>query len=111
MLLRRFESNTDPVCIEKANGETFMLPTSVAADLITANQLTLRAVLEKKPQELTEKLSAMKPGYTRPFLYYNLAVLENNLNNRAQAIKNLNKALADQPAWPLAKKLLKKLKK
>ena len=53
----------------------------------------------------------MKPVYTRPFLYYNLAMLENNLKKEAAAIKYLEMALSDLPAWPLAEKLLKKLKK
>ena len=52
----------------------------------------------------------MKPGYTRPFLYYNLAMLENSRKKNAQAIKHLEQALSDLPAWPLAEKFLKKLK-
>ena len=111
MLLRKLENDKEALVIEKAGGETFMLPAMVACELINANQLTMRAVTSKKPEIITEYLTAMQPGYTRPFLYYNLALLENSLKKRAQAIKSLESALADQPAWPLAEKLLKKLKR
>jgi hypothetical protein len=110
MLLRKFETSSEAIGIEKANGETFMLPAKAAADLINANQLTMRAVFGAKPEILEEHLKAMRPGHTRPFLYYNLAVLENSQAKRT-AGKHLENALADQPAWPLAKKLLKQLKK
>jgi hypothetical protein len=111
MLMRRFETNKEPITVEKGNGETFMLPAAVAADLIEANQLTLQAVTSKRPEELIRRLATMKPVYTRPFLYYNLAVLENSLKKKAPAIKHLEQALSDLPAWPLAEKLLKQLKK
>lgn len=111
MLLRKLETSSEAIGIEKANGETFMLPAKVAADLISANQLTMQALFGAKPEILEEHLSAMRPGYTRPFLYYNLALLANSLKKRTQAIKHLESALADQPAWPLAEKLLKQLKK
>lgn len=111
MLLRRFETNSQPITFEKEKGETFMLPTTVAADLIEANQLTLQAVTKQRSEELIRRLATMKPVYTRPFLYYNLALLENNLKKKAAAIKYLEMALTDLPAWPLAEKLLKKLKK
>ncbi|KAF1083336.1 MAG: hypothetical protein GQF41_0114 [Candidatus Rifleibacterium amylolyticum] len=110
MLIRRFETNKEPVAIEKADGETFMLPAAVTADLIEANQLTVQAVTNKRPEELARRLATMKPGYTRPFLYYNLAMLENSRKKNAQAIKHLEQALSDLPAWPLAEKFLKKLK-
>jgi len=111
MLLRKLENSKESLVIEKAGGETFMLPAAVARELINANQLSMRAVTSKEPEILREHLTAMQPGYTRPFLYYNLAVLENSLKKRALAIKSLENALADQPAWPLAEKLLKQLKK
>jgi PHD/YefM family antitoxin component YafN of YafNO toxin-antitoxin module len=111
MLLRRFETNSEPITIEKKNGETFMLPTAVAADLIEANQLTLQAVTSKRSEELARRLATMEPVYTRPFLYYNLAILENSLKKKTPAIKHLEQALSDLPAWPLAEKLLKQLKK
>jgi len=111
MLLRKLENDKEPLVVEKAGGETFTLPAMVARELINANQLIMRAVTGKKPEILSEHLNTMQPGYTRPFLYYNLAMLENSLKKRALAIKSLEKALADQPAWPLAEKLLKQLKK
>ncbi|EKD82055.1 MAG: hypothetical protein ACD_39C01501G0002 [uncultured bacterium] len=111
MLLRKIETSNEPIGIEKTDGETFMLPAKVAADLISANQLTMRAVTGAKPEILQKHLNTMQPGYSRPFLYYNLAVLESSLKKRALAIKYLETALAEQPAWPLAEKLLKQLKK
>lgn len=111
MLLRRFDTNKDELRIDKSKSESFSMPSEIATSLIKANQLTLRARNARNPQIISRELSAMKPGYTRPFLYYNLAVLENSLKNHDNAVKHLEHAIKDLPAWPLAKKLLKKLKK
>ena len=109
-LIRKLKGSKDPLKLEKANGESFMIPAEVAIALIEADTLTLSAVVNKDTESLQKALMAMKPGYTRPFLMFNLGNLYASLKKNDKAKTYIKQALDAIESWPLAKKQLENLK-
>lgn len=110
MLIRKLEATKEPLLLEKAGDENFAIPAAVAIELIKANLLTLRAIVNKSPDELEKVLKDMKPGYTKPFLMFNLGNLYAGLKKNSKAKNWFEQALVEIEAWPLAEKKLKALK-
>lgn len=104
LILKRFEGNSEPLTLEKDNGETFMIPANMVTELINANLATLRAIEKRDPAELAELVKTMRPGFTRPFLQFNLGSLYEMLNRKKDAAEAFKKAVEDIPAWPMAAK-------
>ena len=111
MLIKKLESSKEPLTLSRANNETFAIPAAVAIDLINANLTTLKAIIEKNPEALEKKINDMQPGYTRPFLMFNLASLYESQKKSGPAKLWYEKAINEIPAWPLAETSLKRLKK
>ncbi len=111
MLIKKLEAGNEPLTLSRANNETFAIPSSVAVELIQANLMTLKAIVNKDPVAFESLIENLKPGYTRPFLMYNLASLYESQKSRGKARIWYEKAIAEIPAWPLAQKNLKALKK
>lgn len=111
MLIKKLETGKAPLMLTRANNETFAIPAPVAIELIEANLMSLKAIVNKDPKSLEKLLEGLKPGYTRPFLMFNLASLFASQRNNTLARSWYEKAIADIPAWPLANKNLKALKK
>lgn len=110
MLIKKLETGNEPLTLSKGSGETFSIPAQVATSLIRANILTMQAVNAKKPSVLESQVNQMQPGYTRPFMMFNLAALYESLKNKKSAIEWYEKARQEIPAWPLAQERLDALK-
>jgi len=108
MLVKKFTNFDEPLTLEKDDGESFAIPAKMAIELINADMLSLRAICSNSTPELEKSLEAMKPGFTRPFLYFNLGVLYENNKDFIKAQNAFKKALADLPVWPMALKKIEK---
>jgi tetratricopeptide (TPR) repeat protein len=108
MLIKKFQTYDEPLTLEKENDEKFAIPGKMVIELINANMLTLRAIVGNNTAELEAAIANMKPGFTRPFLLYNLGELYSAANQKAKAAECFRKALADLPVWP---GLISRLKK
>lgn len=102
MLIKKFTNFDEPLTLEKDNGESFAIPARMVIELINADMLSLRAICNNSTTELEKSLEAMQPGFTRPFLHFNLGVLYENNKDVARAQNAFKKALADLPVWPMA---------
>jgi hypothetical protein len=111
MLLKKLETAKEPLLLARDNNETFSIPSGVAIELIEADLMTLRAVINKDPASFETLVERMKPGYTKPFLMFNLASLFRSQNKNSKARDWYQKAAEEIPAWPLAHKHLKALGK
>lgn len=104
-LIKRFDTDKKAIVFKRAKGDNFMIPTKVAIEMLNADLATLKAILSGKAEELENTYKAMKPCYTKAFLAYNLSVLYSSLNQADKAKQYKEEALAENPAWPAAKKL------
>lgn len=110
MLIKKLETSNEPLTLHKENNETFSIPAQIAISLIKANLQTLQAIDTQKTEGLELYIDQMQPGYTRPFMMFNLAALHEGLKNKKAAIAWYEKARQEMPAWPLAQKRLDALK-
>ncbi len=104
LILKKFADLSESLSLEKADGETFMIPYGILSDMINANLLTLKAIETRNPDELAEMVKTMRPGFTRPFLFFNLGSIYEILNRKKDAADAFKKAQEDIPAWPAAEK-------
>ncbi|HOI89385.1 MAG TPA: hypothetical protein PLK28_02620 [Candidatus Rifleibacterium sp.] len=111
MLIKKLETSKEPLMLSRTKDETFAIPAPVAIDLINANLATLQAIVEKSPETLEKDINAMQPGYTRPFLMFNLASLYETQKKSGLAKLWYEKAISEIPAWPLAETSLKRVRK
>ena len=111
MLIKKLESSKEPLMLAKNENESFSIPAAIACELLKADLVTIRAAGNKDAELLEKHIATMKPGYTRPFMMFNLASIYESLKKKEQARIWYEKALSELPAWPLAATRLKNLKK
>ncbi len=110
MLISRLETAKEPLTMTVSEKETFAIPAGIVTELIKADLDTLKAVNNKDPEILAAAVKKLQPGYTKPFLMFNLAALYESQKNKGKAREWYEKAIAEIPAWPLAEKRLAGLK-
>lgn len=108
MLIKRFASSDEPLVLEKAGDENFMIPAKMVIELLNADMIIMRAIASQDSQELEKFINNMKPGFIRPFLNFNLGLLHEKQKAKDKAVEAFQKALKDIPAWPAARNKIKK---
>lgn len=106
-LINRFSSDKKSIVFKKPNGDNFTIPSKIAVEMLNADIISLKAILSNDPTELEKAYKALPSCYTKAFIAYNLAVLYKSLNKTEKSQEYLLQAIEEQPAWPLAKKLLR----
>ncbi len=102
-LIERFNTEKRTIVFKRGKGDNFAIPTKVALEMLRANIVSLKAILNNNTDELEKFYSEMKPCYTKGFIAYNLYALFKSAGNTAKASKYKNEALTEKPAWPLLK--------
>lgn len=101
VLSNRLKSNNTPITIEKANGDSFMIPVKVANMLIKANIATLAAFKDENPEELETFIKETEPSDVRLMAKFNLGQLHLSLNNKGKAQSIFREIAKQLPSWPL----------
>jgi hypothetical protein len=109
LLINRLKANNKPLLMEKANGDSFMIPINTAIALINANIASLKAMNTGDVKWLEAYLKAEPESDARLMARFNLAqlLIEKQSNGRARAI--LQELLAKLPSWPLAESAIEGL--
>ena len=84
-----------------ANQVKFIIPTKMALEMLKTDLASMKAILNKNPEELENVYNNMKPGYPKAFAAYNLYTLYKSLKNPEKAEVYKKEALKEIPAWPL----------
>lgn len=111
LIIRRTESNKQPLTMTKGAGETFVIPDKVALEMLLANRAIFALLDNPESKELSELAGKIKPCYSRAFIYFNLAQSLSSGSKKVEALDWVKKALVEIPSWPTAQKLKKSLEK
>ncbi len=100
LLLNRLKRDEEFIEIFSGKTTKFTLPAKTARELIEANLISLQIANSNDISKLEKKILGMKPCYSRPFLYANLASAYLRQGNKKAAKKLFDLALKEIPAWP-----------
>lgn len=100
-LINRFDTEKRTIVFKRVDGDKFSIPTKVAVEMLTADVICLKAILNQNTDDLENSYKEMKPCYAKAFVAYNLYALFKFMNNNEKAEKYKKEALAEQPAWPM----------
>lgn len=109
MLASKLEKDKLNLMLAKGEDETLSIPYKTVIELINADMAVMNAVSSNDCKPLEAYLSGDLSDLTKPFILYNLAVLQSSLNKKKLAKQSLESALKIIPSWPKAKKLLRRL--
>jgi hypothetical protein len=111
LLVRKLSEKNEPLVMEKSKDEKFMIPASVAREMLQADQALFEALESQNYDKLKSFADAMKPAYSRGFVYFNHAQLLLSAKQNSEALKWFRKAAKDIPSWPEADRMIKSLTK
>ena len=108
-LIKRFDTEKRNIVVKRKVEQVnsvpapvkFIIPTKMALEFLKTDLISMKAVLNKNPEELEKAYNEMKPGYSKVFAAYNLYALYKSLKKVEKAEKYKKEALKEHPAWPL----------